>query len=382
MTDRADIAIVGGGPVGAALAAALADTDFTVVVLEVRAAASGDRRPLALSYGSRQILERMDVWDAIRDPTPIESIHVSQSHGFGRMRLEAREAGMPALGYVTDYSEVHGALVARAEHKWEILRDSEVLSVDRRAGGPAVRFRRDAREADLAAHLVVVADGGTHLQSGRWKKIDYGQTAVVAIVASERPHHHTAFERFTEQGPLALLPTGRELALVWCMSDARAQSLCECGESEFCMELEAAFGRRLGTFSLASARGRYPLNLRFLLQNSLPAAAVIGNAAQTLHPVAGQGFNLGLRDAWELADEIRRCARPEDLGQPALLDRFRARRRVDRIGGVAFTDFLVRTFSNDFPPLRAARGCGLALLGCLPPVRDLVVRRMVFGARG
>lgn len=382
MIERADITIVGGGPVGAALAAGLADTGFRVVMLEARAVASGDRRPLALSHGSRQILERAGVWGAIREPTPIESIHVSQSGGFGRLRLEARESGVPALGYVTDYSALHGALVARAEEKAEIFRESEVLAVDQRAGGSTVRFRRGGDEAEVVSHLVVVADGGAHLQSGRWKKIDYGQTAVVAVVASGEPHHHTAFERFTPQGPLALLPTGRELALVWCTSTACAQSLIDASEREFCDRLEAAFGRRLGAFSLAGPRASYPLSLRFLLQDSLPAAVVIGNAAQTLHPVAGQGFNLGLRDAWELAIEIRRCSGPEELGQPALLERYRARRRVDRIGGVAFTDLLVRTFSNDFPPLRAARGCGLALLGCLPPARDFVVRRMVFGARG
>jgi 2-octaprenyl-6-methoxyphenol hydroxylase len=382
MIDRADVAIVGGGPVGAALAVALAKTDLQVVVLEARAAAGGDRRPLALSYGSRLILERIGAWDAIREPTPIDSIHVSQSHGFGRAKLDAREAGMPALGYVTDYSEVHGALVARAERDRQMLRDTEALSIESATGGFGVRFRRNDQEGRLVSRLVVVADGGAQLQLGRWKKVDYGQSAVVAIVGSERPHNHTAFERFTEQGPLALLPMGRELALVWCVREARAQSLCEAPEREFCAELESAFGRRLGRFSLAGTRASYPLSLRFLVQQTLPGAVVIGNAAQTLHPVAGQGFNLGLRDAWELADEIRRCGRPEDLSRPDMFDGYRARRRADRVGGIAFTDFLVRTFSNDFPPLRAIRGCGLALLGCLPPARDFVVRRMVFGARG
>ena len=380
--DSADITIIGGGPVGAALTAGLLETDLQVAVLEAHGPGAGDRRPLALSYGSRLILERLGVWDAIRESTPIESIHVSQSRGFGRLRLDAHEVGLPALGYVTDYSEIHRALVAHVERKREIFRETEVLSVIQGAGGLCVRFRRRGQEGSITSRMVVIADGGAQPQLGRWKKIDYDQTAVVAIVASERPHNHTAFERFTEQGPLALLPLGRELALVWCVRSERAQSLCDAPQSVFCAELGAAFGRRLGGFSLASARASYALSLRFSTHVALPGAVVIGNAAQTLHPVAGQGFNLGLRDAWELADQVRRCGRPEDLGGPAMLDAYRAGRRVDRVAGIGFTDLLVRTFSNDAAPLRVVRGLGLSLLGIVPPARDFVVRRMVFGTRG
>jgi 2-octaprenyl-6-methoxyphenol hydroxylase len=178
-----------------------------------------------------------------------------------------------------------------------------------------------------------------------------------------------------------LLPSGDRLALVWSTTLEHAQQLCASSESAFLAALQQTFGGRLGRFVAAERRGMFPLVLRIARQTTTARVVRIGNAAQTLHPVAGQGLNLGLRDAWELATELRRAPR-EDIGAPEFLARYAARRRVDRAGGIWFTHNLVRIFSNDLAPLRFARGLGLTALAALPPARDLLVRRMTFGARG
>ncbi|HEV7801017.1 MAG TPA: FAD-dependent monooxygenase, partial [Burkholderiales bacterium] len=187
-----------------------------------------------------------------------------------------------------------------------------------------------------------------------------------------------AYERFTPDGPLALLPYERSYALVWTVPPEAAAELVEAAPNVFLDRLQDAFGERVGRFRAVSARFAHALALRVAERVTWGRAVLIGNAAQALHPVAGQGFNLGLRDAWELATEIRRRG-PHDAGLPAA---YRARRRSDRRGGIAFTDSLIRIFSNDIAPLAIARGAALALLDSLPPAKDFVVRRMVFGSRG
>jgi 2-octaprenyl-6-methoxyphenol hydroxylase len=189
-----------------------------------------------------------------------------------------------------------------------------------------------------------------------------------------------AYERFTPQGPLALLPVGERLALIWATTPGHARQLCEMPEAGFLAELQHAFGGRLGRFRETGDRTRYPVVLRVAEPVLGPRKVALGNAAQTLHPVAGQGLNLGLRDAWELAETVREGG--ETLGSAAHLAAYASRRRLDRRGGIGFTDALVRLFSNDLAPLRLARGLGLVALGALPPLKDFVVRRMIFGARG
>lgn len=384
MVEAADIVIVGGGPVGAALALALADSGFAPIVLESRDAdlAVGDPRPLALSYGSRLILERLGVWERLTPATPIERIHVSQPGGFGRVALSAGEARLPALGYVVDFARLHAALApVLASRVPRSMAGAKVIAVRPGHDAATVEFTRGGSEQAIAARLVVVAAGGALHDLASTKKVDYRQAAVVAMVASEQPHRNVAFERLTAGGPLALLPCGDELALIWTVSPGRAQQLCELPAGEFLVQLHEHFGARLGAFTAVGARSVFPLALKFVGDVALPRTVLIGNAAQTLHPVAGQGFNLGLRDAWELAGEIVRAS-PEAVGSAEMLSAYRSRRRIDRRGGIWFTDSLVRLFSNNIAPLGAARGIGLVLLGCLPPVKDFVVRRMTFGARG
>ncbi|MEK6592218.1 MAG: FAD-dependent monooxygenase [Pseudomonadota bacterium] len=384
MSDATDVAIIGGGPVGAALAAALAGSGLDVALLEARAAEQrvSDPRPLALSYGSRLILERLGMWSNLGAPTAIARIHVSQQGGFGRVTLSAQEARLPALGYVIDYERLHEVLeAALPRDASRYLTGVKVVAIRDAGQHSVVEFTLAGIEKSLIARLVVVADGGAIESGSAIKTVDYQQSALTSRVCTERAHGNAAFERFTCAGPLALLPAGDGFALVWTAGHDHAQQLCELAPAEFLAQLQRHFGRRLGAFTTVGARAVFPLRLRCAVDIARAHMVLIGNAAQTLHPVAGQGFNLGLRDAWELAEEIRRCSR-DAIGSASMLAAYGARRRLDRGGGVWFTDSLVRLFSNDIAPLKMVRGAGLALLSCLPPARDFVVRRMIFGARG
>lgn len=384
MDDIADVVIAGGGPVGAALALALCDSGLGVMLLEAREKGqrSRDSRPLALSYGSRLILDRLGVWDALAPATAIERIHVSQQGGFGRVMLSAAEARLPALGYVVDYAQLHAALESAVRRRaLNYVTGAKVSAIRDAQTTASVEFMTNDAEKAVAARLVVAADGGALEGVAAAKTVDYHQSALTAKVKSELPHRHTAFERFTSDGPLALLPSGNDFALIWTAGHDHAQKLGELSADEFLAQLQKQFGGRVGAFAETGARSLFPLVLRYATSITQPRTILIGNAAQTLHPVAGQGFNLGLRDAWELAGELMRCGR-DAIGNAAMLQAYRARRRIDRSGGIAFTDSLVRLFSNNIAPLRMARGAGLSLLGCVPPAKDFVVRRMTFGARG
>jgi 2-octaprenyl-6-methoxyphenol hydroxylase len=377
-----DVLIVGGGPVGAALALALRGAGLAVGQLDARAAhAAADARPIALSHGSRLILERLGVWDGLKGATPIERIHVSQRGAFGQVTLDAREARVPALGYVVDYGTLAEALAAALDAGGGVGRIQAAASALESGSDVAVaRFASGGGTGRASARLLAVADGGALPAAGARTR-DYGQAAVTARVSCEAPHHNVAYERFAPEGPLALLPKGEAVALIWTTAPGDAQRLCALTETEFLQRLQAGFGSRLGRFLAATGRTWVPLALKVATPIAGPRTVVVGNAAQTLHPVAGQGLNLGLRDAWELAALVRDC-NPADIGGPELLRSYAARRRLDRGGGIFFTDSLVRLFSNDRALLRLARGLGLAALGAFPPARDFVVRRMIFGARG
>lgn len=375
-----DVLIVGGGPVGAALALALRGAGLALGQLEARAPrAAADSRPIALSHGSRLVLERLGVWEALAGAvTPIQRIHVSQRGGFGRVGLDARQARLPALGYVLDYGQLAEALTRALDAGGgaHVIR-ATASALEPGEDAAVVRF---AAAGHASAKLLAVADGGA-LPLAHVRTRDYGQAAVTARVTCSASHQNVAYERFTPDGPLALLPMGEALALVWATTPEHAQQLCKLTDAGFLDRLQESFGNRLGSFRTASGRAWFPLALRVAARIAETRTVVVGNAAQTLHPVAGQGLNLGLRDAWELAALLRGCD-PARIGGPELIRSYAARRRLDRGGGIFFTDTLVRLFSNDLATLRLARGLGLAALGAFPPARDFVVRRMIFGARG
>jgi len=379
-----DIVIAGGGPVGAALAASLRDTGLDVVLVDPHvpprarggeAGQSQPLRPIALSHGSRLILERLGVFERIA-ATPIATIHVSQCGGFGRTLMKSGELDVPALGYVADFAAVSAELFAAASAMHVRGRFVRQESIDERV---RTWVDVDGREHAYDARLLVLADGGRGDENPTRR--DYRQSAVVARVHTEVAPKGIAWERFTPSGPIALLPFADAYALVWTVPQERAEQLLALPAPAFCDALHEVFGDRLGRFSDAEMRYAYPLALRFRADTvAAPRTLAIGNAAQTLHPVAGQGLNLGLRDAVELVDLIRASTR-DAIGSTSFLSRARAQRRLDRYATIGMTDTLITVFSGDDAPRRFLRGCGLAALDLLPPLRRFLARRMIFGAR-
>lgn len=375
-----EVLIVGGGPVGAALALALADGDRSVLLADAHddSLDNDDPRSLALSFGSKLILERLDVWDEINPATPIESIHVSHRGAFGSAILGSRDIGVPALGYVVPYTSVRRALRMRLERTSNVtlLPGQRAVEVQQSADSVCVRFEASTLQRAERGKLLAIADGGTPTAQSRTIR-DYGQSAVVANVLASTPHHMRAFERFTSAGPLALLPRERGYALVWTSTPERARELCSLPAGVFLERLQRSFGDRVGDFTAVDDRAAFPLSLRVAPRPSTERTVLLGNAAQTLHPVAGQGLNLGLRDAWELAACIQACG--GDPGRNEVLAAFFARRRRDRTSSIALTDSLVRLFSSERLPLNWLRGCGLTFIDCFPPVKHAFMRQMMFG---
>lgn len=385
MDPRRDVLIVGGGPVGASLALALAGSGLDVEVLEARGAVgdSTDDRTLAVSYGTRLILERLGVWREIGNPTPIETIHVSQRGGFGRSLIDAKTFDLPALGYVLRYAGLQRALgdAVAARAGIRITTGVQVESVDTTPDAARVRLRQADAGRASSARLLVIADGGVRLAEQVGATIrsrDYAQQAVVGAVETSRPHGARAFERFTPQGPVALLPFETRYALIWTATPEATADLVALSDARFLAMLQAHFGDRAGRFVAVGARARFPLSLRYAVDPVLPRTVLLGNAAQALHPIAGQGLNLGLRDAWDLAEALR-TRTASDPGATSVLSGYRDARRLDRLGGIAVTDSLVRIFSNDAAPLRMLRGGALAMLDVLPAAKRAFARRMIFG---
>ncbi len=377
-----DVVIVGGGPVGAALALALGDSQHSVLLAEARGEPlrEDDPRTLALSFGSRLVLERLGVWSEIAPATAIEAIHVSHRGAFGRAVLAAVETGVPALGYVVPYAALRRALNAALQRASNVtlLLGSRAAQIEASADSVSVQFEDTSTRRAVHGRLVVIADGGATSQAMTRATVrEYGQSAVAANVLASKPHGNRAFERFTPDGPLALLPHERGFALVWTTRPESAQQLCSLPASTFLTRLQSAFGGRVGSFTAVEGRAAFPLALRIAEPPAAARTVLLGNAAQTLHPVAGQGLNLGLRDAWELAECIQ--AHPGDPGRAQVLAAYSSRRRCDRASGVLLTDALVQVFSNDRLPLRWLRGCGLTFLDCLAPVKRAFMQQMMFG---
>lgn len=381
-----DIAIIGGGPVGSALALALSDSNLSICVLEARPAntASSDARALALSYGSRLLLERLGIWKKLQDISPIRTIHISQKQSFGRAVIRAEEMNVPELGYVLPYPVLQDAFTDALQHgAIQTIYDAGVTSLTGDNNQAVIAYQQNGVMHTLNARLAVVADGGKLLAEQHPPTIhDYGQSALIAHITCAAPKVNTAFERFTSQGPLALLPYKDGYEIVWTAPPQRAAEMLEWDDARFLSELHQHFGDRVGEFLTVGKRNGFPLGLkRAPDQSPMPHTVLLGNAAQTMHPVAGQGFNLGLRDAWELA-QILLDTPSKSLGSPEMLNVYRAQRRTDRESGIRFTDGLVRLFSNDLPLLSPLRAASLTALDCLPFAKKFVAKRMMFGANG
>src|SRR5258706_953013 len=380
-----DVVIVGAGPVGGAFALALADADLDVVALDSRAAGAtlrGDRS-LALSHGARLIFERLGVWTRLAAVagavTPIVEIDVSQAGGFGVTRLVAQEQGIPALGYVVSYRALQSAIDdALARTGIDVRFGATAASVVATPAYASIVLGEE-KSTPLHARLAVVADGaGTTVAGIARERHDYLQVALIAKVGMDAPHHGIAFERFTSEGPMALLPEGDRYGLVWTMTPSKAEAALALSDADFLAALARSFGARVTGFAQVAERRTFPLRLEFARPAVATRSVVIGNAAQALHPIAGQGFNLGVRDAYELGRAIV-CAPRDALGDDAMLAAFAARRRPDRYAGIAFTHGLTRLFATDSPLVSWPRGLALTLLDGLPPLKRAFTPALLFG---
>ncbi|HEX7931592.1 MAG TPA: UbiH/UbiF/VisC/COQ6 family ubiquinone biosynthesis hydroxylase [Paraburkholderia sp.] len=414
-----DVTIVGAGPVGLALAGWLARRSVTralkIGLVDAREPEDSiaDPRAIAVSHGSRMILEPLR-WPA--DATAIQRIHVSQRGHFGRTLIDHGEHGLPALGYVLRYgSIVHG--LAQAVHATPVhwFRSTSAAAPVQEDDGVTLAIETAGVTRKLRTRILVNAEGGLfgdqpagknagksagqrgpgatadeapeHFASdqagqraGKNGSRDYGQTALVGTVSLSAPQPHVAWERFTSEGPIALLPMGgvrgADYALVWCCSPDEAARRAQLSDEAFLRELGATFGGRMGRFTQIKGRASFPLGLNAVDTLVKGRVVAIGNAAQTLHPVAGQGLNLGLRDAHALADALS-----TEGPTPLALVSFAQRRALDRRMTIGATDTLARLFTVDFAPLAVLRGLALTALEFAPPVKTALARQMMFGQR-
>jgi 2-octaprenyl-6-methoxyphenol hydroxylase len=388
-----DIAIVGGGMVGASLAVALQEIDVRVALIEAvpHDAAqnpSFDERTTALSNGSRRILETLGVWPAVAAvATPIAKIHVSDQGHFGFARIDAAEQGLKALGHVVPNRSLGAALWSRlsASDHVRVYCPAEVSRLSATLDSVELNVSESSgTESVIQSRLVVAADGVNSAVRSAFGVAadvrDYDQTAVITTVLPRRFHEHVAYERFTDEGPLALLPLGDgRCTLVLTLRRSLAEVAMSWSEQEFLDEVQRRFGFRLGRFLKVGRRFAYPLSLTRARRTSAGRCVIVGNAAQGLHPVAGMGFNLGLRDVASLAeliaDERGAAAREplrKDCGNGALLSAYDAWRAADRGEIIAFTDGLVRLFSNPLRVVQGARNLGLLAFDLLPPAKAML----------
>ncbi|WP_321872918.1 UbiH/UbiF/VisC/COQ6 family ubiquinone biosynthesis hydroxylase [Burkholderia ubonensis] len=379
-----DIAIVGAGPVGLALAGWLARRSATrhwsIALIDARepVASANDPRAIAVSHGSRVLLDTL-AWPA--DATPIEHIHVSQRGHFGRTLIDRDEHDVAALGYVVRYGSIVQALAGAVRGtRVDWLTSTSARAPQQDADGVTLTLDGPQGERTLRARIVVNAEGGLfHEQrdDGGKHRRDYGQTALVGTVTVSAPRPNVAWERFTHEGPLALLPLGgADYALVWCCEPGEAARRAALPDDAFLRELGIAFGERMGRFVAIAGRASFPLGLNAAQTLVDRRTAIVGNAAQTLHPVAGQGLNLGLRDAHTLVDTLSAHG-----AEPAALAAFNARRALDRRFTIGATDTLARLFTIEAGPLTLLRGAALTALELVPPLKAAIARQMMFGQR-
>lgn len=378
---KVQLVIIGGGLVGASLALALQASarvrGWKIVLIEAFAPDSEyqpsyDARSTALSYGSQQIYQDLGIWSQVAQrAAAITDIHVSEQGRFAAARLNAQEEGVPALGYVVENAWLgHCLWQALDQQVVEWRCPAQVTSLQPQTGGYQVTLDDGS---NLHCELAILADGG---RSGLREQLGisvqrtpYQQTALIANVTPSIAHQGTAFERFTANGPLALLPLPENrCALVWTQPQAQADQVANLPDAEFLQALQQVFGYRLGTFVQVGERHQYPLALVAATEQVRANLVVLGNAAHSLHPIAGQGYNLSLRDTQCLAQTLLEET-GEALGALPRLQRYVQRQQQDQQFTVGFSDQVTRLFSNAQPLLAAGRGLGLLGLELLPPAK-------------
>jgi len=390
-----DVAIIGGGLVGASLACALAPLGLNVVLIEAvafKAATqpSYDDRTLALSASSCQILKGLGLWSSLEDnATPIRSIYVRELNRPGRVVMRPEELGLDRFGHVVE-AKVFGKAVMElipGIENVEVICPASVTALKINENSGHVVYELDGVQDELEARLVVGADGANSfiretlgIESERH---DYGQTAVICNITPQLAHEGRAFECFTPDGPLAVMPhvAGR-CGLIWCVASENADAMLAMPEEEFLRQAQARFGDTLGDFVKMGRRSCYPLHLVRAHEDTRPRTIILGNAAHAIHPIGAQGFNLGLRDVAVLAEVLHDAisiAGEKDPGCQAVLERYRDWRVADHDGTIAYSDGLARLFANPSPLAAAARTVGLFAHALLPPLRrQLAAKAMGF----
>ncbi|MEL0168506.1 MAG: 2-octaprenyl-6-methoxyphenyl hydroxylase [Pseudomonadaceae bacterium] len=392
------ISIVGGGMVGASLALALqphaARCGWRINLIEAQPPASGqvqpsfDARSTALSHGSRLLFDQLGIWGALASHVePIRQIHVSDRGHPGVTRLSAEKERVPALGYVVENAVLGQVLLATLDPavvRWQA--PARVVRAEPARSGWLMQVEEHGQVHEQATDLLVVADGG---RSGLLEQLGihrqvrpYGQTAIIANITSSQGHDGVAYERFTRSGPLALLPmSGRRSALVWTQPEAQADAVMALSDAAFLEALQDAFGFRMGALKRVGARHAYPLSLIEAEEQVRSGLVVLGNAAHSLHPIAGQGFNLSLRDAMALAETLVDAGADQSPGELALLNGYLSRQQQDQQQTIAMSDWLTRLFSNRRPVLAAGRNLGLLGMDIVAPLKS-VFARQAMGLKG
>lgn len=380
--DKQQIVIVGGGLVGATLALGLGRMGYQVMVLEAhqlhQQQSSYDERVIALSYGSKQIFQALQIWPALAAfATPIEHIHISTKGNLGTSKLHREDTFKSALGYVIASRQLGEVLLAElaALENVQYLSPASFVDMEQHADFNRVKYHHAGQNLYVDCQLTIAADGQhskvveqlDHPQQNQ----SYDQAALIANVSLDEPHQNWAYERFTAWGPMALLPMqDQRMSLVWTMPPEQAPEYQHMPESEFLQALQAQFGYRAGNFVKVGQRQIYPLMIQYLQQQFAGRLLVMGNAAHTVHPVAGQGFNLGLRDVVGLLEVL--VHHMPDPGQASVLSAYQRARSLDQQSVVSYTDKLVKLFSNENPLLGHLRGAGLLVLELSPLIKQEV----------
>ncbi len=385
MAEQFDVLIIGGGLVGASLACALGGQGLRIGLVEAfpfnsDSSPAFDDRSIALAAGSQRIFSGMGLWAALKDRvTSIKHIHVSDRGRFGFARLHHDEEGVPALGYVALARDMGEVLSAKLEtlDDVELICPAEVTALDIQPTMASVTVKHNGDEKQLSAQLVVAADGARSfvresigIDTTQWS---YDQSAIITNVKTQLLHDNVAYERFTDTGPLALLPMSEgRCSVVLTVKRDRVDEVLAMSDKDFLAHLQERFGQRLGRFEKVGKRVAYPLVLVRANESVRNRLALIGNAAHTLHPIAGQGFNLGLRDVAALADVLLEAKQhQQDLGALSTIQRYADWRKNDHRRVIAFTDGLNRLFSNPLLPVACVRDLGMLALDLLPPAKRL-----------
>lgn len=402
MKQKYDIVIIGGGMVGASLACALLpaceEQELNIAVIEAFALPdngsleyqpSYDSRATALAYGSRTLYEKMGVWGALKaHVAPIKQIHVSDRGHFGVTRLNAEQEGVPALGYVVENQWLGRVLLERLQQpdaaRVDFICPASVVDIETGQHSMDVLVEQQGTTHRIASELVVMADGGRSALREKmgisYAYTTYEQHAVIANISPDREHQSVAYERFTDTGPMALLPLENDgshhrCGLVWTIPDDQIDEIMALSDQDFIARLHERFGYRAGNFIKVGERHAYPLKLVLAEEQVRRGLVVLGNAAHALHPIAGQGYNLALRGVVALADKLLEARKQKvSLGDLSVLQAFYEQQRLDQQRTIGFSDQTMKLFSNANPLLALGRNVGLQLMDICPPARTLFAR--------